>query len=206
MARRQLETKKRGINKRKSKPVYLMIAEGRNKTEKQYFSNFQGQSHGFSLRFVNAGNNTDVESLYKAIVLKWKDMELNSEAGDKAYVVIDLDNDSHKAELLVECMKANNNPSIYFIVSNPTFEIWFLLHFRYTTKHFETGDELMTELRKYIPQYKKNQDEYVSLQDKMNDAIYNSKQLEQYFGSARWPSEQCNPRTDVGRLVEMLLQ
>ena len=45
MADRNFQKKKRNDVKRKRKPVMLITAEGRNKTEKQYFTSFQDQ-HG----------------------------------------------------------------------------------------------------------------------------------------------------------------
>ena len=45
MADRNFQNKKRNDVKRKRKPVMLITAEGRNKTEKQYFGSFQDQ-HG----------------------------------------------------------------------------------------------------------------------------------------------------------------
>lgn len=43
MADRNFQKKKRNDVKRKRKPVMLITAEGRNKTEKQYFGSFQDQ-------------------------------------------------------------------------------------------------------------------------------------------------------------------
>ena len=46
MADRNFQKKKRNDVKRKRKPVMLITAEGKNKTEKQYFNSFQDQ-HGY---------------------------------------------------------------------------------------------------------------------------------------------------------------
>ena len=47
MARREINIKKRGTNRRKLKPVYLIIAEGKNKTEVLYLSHFQDQGKSY---------------------------------------------------------------------------------------------------------------------------------------------------------------
>ena len=49
MADRNFQKKKRNDVKRKRKPVMLITAEGRNKTEKQYFNSFQDQHGKYSL-------------------------------------------------------------------------------------------------------------------------------------------------------------
>ena len=128
MANRQISIKKRSSARRKDKSVYLIITEGKNKTETQYLSHFHEQGKDYSIHFVKAGNNTDAESLYKIMVSKWEEKELSEEKGDKGYIVIDIDNDPQKAQKVQKIIRDNRNPSIEFIVSNPTFEIWFLLH------------------------------------------------------------------------------
>ncbi len=167
MTKRNLGVKKRGKNRRKTKPVYLFIAEGRNRTEKLYLSNFQKQEYGFSLQFAKAGSKTDAESLYETMLTKWIELDLSDEKGDLGFVVIDIDNDPQKADKVVNLIQKNQNPSISFIVSNPTFEVWLLMHFRYTTKHFADGNAVISELKKYIPDYEKNQDYFPVIHDRL---------------------------------------
>ena len=151
MPKREIVIKKRGVNSRKIKPVYLIIAEGRNKTETLYFSNYQKQGSPYSIRFVKAGSRTDAESLYLALEAKWKELGLSSDNGDRGYVVIDIDNDAAKASKVRELQKRNKVGDIRFIVSNPDFEIWFLLHFRYTTKAYSDGDAVIADLKSIFP-------------------------------------------------------
>ena len=89
---RSFDFKRRGVPRRKRKPTYLIIAEGRNKTETNYFSHFQDQEKPYILRMVKAGSNTDIESLYKTICNRWEELELSEEEGDCAFIVFDLDN------------------------------------------------------------------------------------------------------------------
>jgi hypothetical protein len=39
--------------------------------------------------------------------------------------------------------------------SMPSIELWFLLHFKYTTKEFTNCSEILVELKKYLPEYEK---------------------------------------------------
>ncbi len=91
-----------------------------------------------------------------------------------------------------------------FIVSNPSFEIWLLLHFKYTTKHCADGNAVINELKRYIPDYEKNRDCFLACADRIQEAISNSAKLEQYFEGCFWPSVECNPRTDMGALKMFL--
>ncbi len=83
MAKRNIEIKKRGKNTRNSRSVFLIIAEGKNKTETLYFSNYQMQGREYSIKFVKAGNNTDAESLYNTICSKWEELGLSEDRGDR---------------------------------------------------------------------------------------------------------------------------
>ena len=204
MTRRNLEVKRRGKIRKKTKPVYLIIAEGRNRTENLYFHNFRKQEYDFSLQIAKAGSKTDAESLYETMIAKWEELDLSSSKGDLGFVVIDIDNDSQKADKVLELIHKNHNPSIQFIVSNPTFEVWLLMHYRYTTKQFADGNAVIKELKKYIPDYEKNQDYFPVTCDRLQYAIVNSEKLEKHFEDEIWPSIRCNPRTDVGSLVCIL--
>ena len=196
--------KKRGKAKRKLKAAYLIIAEGKNKTETLYFSNFQEQGRDFYIHFVKAGKNTDADSLYKTLISKWKEMGLSEAEGDRGFIVLDIDNDELKAAKVSQLISKNTVKGIRFIVSNPAFELWFLLHYRYTTKHFKDGDAVIEDLKKHIPNYDKNVDAYGILEDKMEQAMKNAEKLSEHFKDEKWPSKECNPQTDVGELVKVL--
>ncbi len=204
MARREIGIKKRGTNRRKLKPVYLIITEGKNKTEVMYLSHFQDQEKSYSIRFVKAGYKTDADSLYKALIDKWDELDLSAKKGDRGFVVLDIDNDSLKAKKVSDLAKGNTNTAVRFIVSNPTFEVWFLLHFKYSTKVFKDGNAVIKELRRFIPNYEKNRDCYEDCKDRMKTAVDNSIILSEYYSDSEWPSVECNPRTDMGILVACL--
>ncbi|SHI02863.1 RloB-like protein [Butyrivibrio fibrisolvens DSM 3071] len=93
--------------------------------------------------------------------------------------------------------------SISFVISNPTFEIWFLLHFKFTTKTYLNGDMVIGDLKKYIPDYEKSKDVYSLCNDRISDALRNADKLEAYHAGKDWPSEDCNPRTDVAEIVRI---
>lgn len=204
MIKRDISLKKRGTKAKKERVTYLIVAEGRNKTETMYLSHFQEQGKDYYIRFVKAGNKTDAESLYKTLTAKWKELGLSAASGDKGFVVLDIDNDSNKAEKVISLIKENKNEAISFIVSNPVFEIWFLLHYRFTTKFYADGDAVIKDLKKYIPNYEKNFDSYELCKDKLSVALENVNKLTQRYEGVNWPSKDCNPRTDVANLIRII--
>lgn len=61
---------------------------------------------------------------------------------------------SHIKKQIQEAAKLANTNKIELIISNPSFEIWFLLHFIYTTKYYD-NKSLIDDLKAYVPNYKK---------------------------------------------------
>lgn len=206
MARREISIKKRGTNRRKLKPVYLIIAEGKNKTEVLYLSHFQDQGKSYSIRFVKDGYKTDVDSLYNALIAKWEELDLSAKKGDLGFVILDIDNDQLKAQKVSALVKSNKNTAVRFVVSNPTFEVWLLLHFKYSTKQYKDGNAVIKDLRRYLPNYEKNRDCFEVCKDKMKDAVDNSTKLAENYDDNEWPSIECNPRTDMGDLISCFLK
>ena len=204
MAQRDIRIKKRGPSGRRLKPVYLIVAEGKNKTEVLYLSHFQEQGKSYSIRFIKAGYKTDAVSLYNALITKWKEMDLSLEKGDLGFIILDIDNDPIKVQMISSLTQRNRISAIRFVVSNPAFEVWLLLHFKYSTRQYKDGDAVIKELRRYLPYYEKNRDCYEECKGRIHKAVANSTRLAQYYADYEWPSIECNPRTDIGEMISCL--
>ena len=131
-------------------------------------------------------------------------MDLSEKKGDRGFVILDIDNDPLKAQKVSVLAHSNTNIAVSFVVSNPTFEVWFLLHFKYTTKQYKDGNAVIKELRRYLPNYEKNRDCFEDCKDRMKTAVDNSIILSEYYSDSEWPSVECNPRTDMGELIGVL--
>ena len=205
MAKRQIDIKQRGKVHRKDKSVFLIITEGKNKTETQYLKHFQEQGKNYNIHFVKAGSNTDADSLYKTLLTKWEENELSEEKGDKGFIILDIDNDAHKAQVVQKLIKSKKR-AFEFIVSNPTFEVWFLIHFKYTSKQYSDGETVIKDLRKYINNYEKNVDCYETLKDRLDKAMINAARLEKHHADKTCPSVECNQRTDMRKLMDNMIK
>lgn len=93
------------------------------------------------------------------------------------------------------------------ILSNPCFEVWFLLHFRFSTKGYNNNEAVLNDLKKYWPQYEKKIGSYAELQPKTIEAVNNAKKVKTYFEKSNSTSDivKCNSSTDVYKFVEVLL-
>lgn len=91
----------------------------------------------------------------------------------------------------------------------PAFEIWFLLHYVLPKKYYKNQNELITDLKKYIKNYCKENDWlykenlYLKLKALIPNAIANSKKLEQRnAGGQTNESSMCN----VYKLIQSVIE
>ena len=189
--------------RRPSKVLYL-ICEGK-KTEPVYFKSIHRKYRDYlrdkySIQVVQ-NKYTDPVGLVKIALEKSK--YLNDD--DEVWCVFDV-NDHTNDELINAQNKAGSK--IKIALSNPSFELWFLLHYEYSTR-FENKDKVTKRLKKYINNYEKNVDTFKVLAINPNsllDAISRAKQLNKHHKSSKTPifSTQSNPSTQVFRIFELL--
>lgn len=70
---------------------------------------------------------------------------------------------------------------IHLVISNPCFEIWYLLHKRYSTKKYDESEQVISELKNYQgwDNYSKSDnDTYEKTILDVDKAIKNAKRLE----------------------------
>lgn len=201
---RSFSSKKRNKPSRKEKPMIIITAEGRNETEAKYFNGFKTPECPYLIKFHKAGHLTDPTKLAESIRKRWDKEDADIKTGDMAFVVVDLDNKESKAKEIRQLEEKNRVEK--FIVSNPSFEVWYLLHYEYSTRSYLNADAVIRELKKYYPGYEKNSDMYLILKDKMGDAITSAEKLEDYHNAEKHlhPDVNCNPYTDVHKLVKLL--
>jgi len=205
MARR-IEQIKRNRKNRKTKENILFEFEGKNKTEEIYFKNFQKRENPYIIKFAY-GQDTDPVSMIKTLISYMEKEDISQENGDKIYCVFDADIDSNKQRGINEAIKLASENGIEIIISIPCFELWYRLHYSYTSKVYLSNKEIINDLKKYIPAYEKNIDIYEIIKDKTNKAIENSKKLEkeQIKNGSKIININCNPYTSVYKPVEYII-
>lgn len=190
--------KKRGKYLRKPKKIILIGTEGSNQIEKNYFTAFNQTQSEYKIN-VAKGNNTDPEGVIRDLLKTAKQEELDLKQGDILACFIDVDFKRCREKELRAAIKLakQNNVSLY--LSNPCFEIWYLLHFRYSTKPYCSNDEAIKELNNYISDYSKSKDVFELI-------VGNSKKLEDYhLSNGTIDRIKKIPYTDVYKIVEILL-
>jgi hypothetical protein len=204
--RKHREEKKRGVVTRRRRAVMLLATEGKNKTEKNYFTHLGVDQKYYAIHFV-PGNDTDPESMTANIKKQIEKMEFKHEDGDQAFCILDLDADAGKANLVRRLMDETGTDMHGYIISNPCFEVWYLAHFGYSTKHHSTAESVIKELKKHIPDYTKSKDVYAQISPNTAEAISNAKKLKAYHRRQQRLRGDVleNPVTEVDIIVELLL-
>ncbi len=198
--------RKRGRHNRKSKRVILVSYEGKNKTEKIYFNNFSNRENDFILQMV-PGNETDPVNLVKQTIKKINELGLDLKADDMAFCIFDTDTQLQKDKQINEAINLAVLYNIKIVTSCPCFEIWFLLHYEYTTG-FLDNNSIMTKIKKHNEKYQKNYNIYPIIKERMNNAIDNAKRLEQFQleNGRKIHSVEANPHTNIYELIEKLIK
>lgn len=183
----------------------LIVCEGQ-KTEPAYFKELRKY---FRLNPVNVviadrGCGLDPKRLVEYAIEEFN----KSRDFDHVYCVFDRDKHPSFDEALNKIRSTTlKKATIRAITSTPCFELWLLLHFKYTTRPFgSAGNDsncalVVSDLKNHIPNYEKgNSNIFSTVSDKLDTAVKNAKQLAEYHKT----SGTSNPSTDVYLLVEYL--
>lgn len=128
------------------KKTFLIVCEGQS--EEIYFKNMKRCER---LTNINIEIVKPHASTPKSICL-YARKEKKKKEYDVVYCVFDCEvwNQGVLGEI-------GSRPDINIITSTPCFEIWILLHYKYTSREFCNCKELITsELKKHIPDYEKS--------------------------------------------------
>ena len=206
VSRKGYTQKKRRGRYRQTKQILLLAVEGKNKTESNYFQSIA--SPYVDVRIVR-GNETDLVGMAKRMLYEY---EGNLQDSDYAACLVDSDFDVQKdaqlqaADKLIEQARNKKHQNVHLIQSAPCFEIWYICHFAYTTRNYAKTADVLEELERYIPGYKKGQEQVFlqRLSGNLQKAIRNAKRLEKYCEENRRRPHRVEfmPSTEVYKIFE----
>ena len=204
---RNFEKRKRNKGNKDRNPFVIIGCEGNkknNQTEKNYIMNYN--SRRCIIRFSN-GNSTDPVGIVRDL-LNYARNETGIEEGDKLYAIFDTDTNPEKQEQIDKAKKLANKNGVEIITSTPAFEVWFLLHFLYTTKTYTSSESLLKDLKRHIDGYSKNENIFPKIRKNTEKAIDAAKKLEQYHidNGQALDNVDCNPYTAAYKVIEELLR
>lgn len=185
-------------------PAILIVCEGRE-TEPNYIEGLCGE-HRINLAnvtIIRGNDSTDVLSLVKrAKMLFERDRDF-----DRVFVVFDDDGQAlaKAQELAAKRLKTLSGKSICIelITSKPSFELWLLLHFEYTTRPFANAAEVTAALGAYLTNYDKaDRRLFLQVASGMDRAVANAERLQRKAAQGG----DLYPRSNLHALVRSLLE
>ncbi len=201
----------RKVGGRTAYSVVLILSEG-EKTEPLYFNALCRDKRLSSVRVKVVGVGVDPTQLVREAdkrraALK---IELGKDTDIQVWCVFDCEGlgASVKVE---EAIRYADQIGVELAISNPAFELWYLLHLINSSKPFQKAIQIIHALQPLLkaqrlpPYTKTNPRIYEYLKMYQADAIQRAMALCAY-DAAMSPQERCpNPSTGVYRLVQYLL-
>jgi|WetSurMetagenome_2_1015567.scaffolds.fasta_scaffold35677_2 hypothetical protein len=187
------------------KRTVLIVGEGKE-TEPNYFRGLRGEQcvqNRFHVT-VKGGIGRDALAAVNIAV-----GEMANRSFDEVYVVVDVEGPTH-AESLRKAIELAKQRKIQLILSNPSIEVWFLAHFKRTSKFFADSkaaeEALATHWRKNFGGAYSKSDEhlYRRMKDRTSLAIEHAKSVHTVDHKGR-SVVQSNSSTEVYQLVAHLL-
>lgn len=191
---------RRKHGQRPTRNKMLIICEG-DKTEPMYFENYRTPQNNLDVIPIPSSRK-DVGSIVEFAKKKMQDLDIKG--GDSIWCVYDCDENTDDR---ISTAYRNAGKSINICLSNPSFELWFLLHFSYIDSSLQ-NDGLIGLLKRHVPDYSKNNDCYQILGPLTDTAIKNSKKLEKLHidNGTELNSTKSNPSTQVYKIIEVIKQ
>jgi len=193
-------SRKEGIRKPERKVV--IVCEG-EKTEINYFNGFKTRGSGVEIIPIH-GKCTDPKSIVsyaeERMYCKWS---IDLEEGDGVWCAFDVD--ENKNQTIKDTCEHAKAKDIKIALSNPSFELWFLLHYKDIFSPI-TRQDAIRELKTFISDYEKNKKINYFLLEKLSDAIIRAKQLNKKHQKENKElfSTESNPSTQVFELIEFI--
>ena len=195
MARRQLR-----INKKK--PLIVICSEGGKKSsEYYYFRNYA--SRDLRIQF-STGNRIDPKGMLEDLLKYMNNEDIISEDNCRKFLVLDTDLDENRIKEIKEIEPKCNENGIEIITSAPTFEIWYLMHYRNNRLKFLTSKDVKREIKDLNGTYKESMDMYKIIKNSTEQAMDVAMSLENKAISNGEEIFKANPHTSVYKILKAI--
>lgn len=195
MARRQLRHNKK-------KPLIVICSEGGKKSsEYYYFRNHT--SRDLRIQF-STGNSTDPKGMLEDLLKYIYNEDIASEDNCRIFLVLDTDLDEKRISEIKEIEQRCIDNNIEIVTSAPTFEIWYLMHYRNNRLKFQTSKEVKRELQNLNGTYTESMDMYKIIKDSTDNARSTARSLEQQVIRNNEDLLSSNPHTSIYKILDAI--
>ena len=196
MARRQLV-------KKKKTPLILICTEGgKGSAEYNYLRNFR--SRNLRIEF-STGNSTDPKGMLDDLKKFINNEDVKSEDNCRIFLLIDTDLSIGRIKEIKEISSECDKNNIEIITSSPTFEIWYLMHYRDNALKFTNSKEVKKEIEKVIKEpYYANTNMYRKIYNLTDDARNNAILFEKQAINNGEEIIKCNPHSSIYKILDVI--
>lgn len=195
MARRQIR------NSRK-KPLIVICSEGGKKSsEYYYFRNYTNRD--LRIQF-STGNSTDPKGMLDDLLKYIHNEDIESEDNCRIFLVLDTDLDERRISEIKEIEQECIDNNIEIITSAPTFEIWYIMHYRNNRLKFQTSKEVKKELQNLNGTYTESMDMFKIIKDSTESARNTAHSIEQQINKNKEDLLISNPHTSIYKILNAI--
>ena len=190
------------IKHNKKRPLIVICSEGGKKSsEYYYFRNFS--SRDLRIQF-STGNSTDPKGMLNDLLNYIVNEDIKSEENCKIFLVLDTDLNKTRINEIKEIEEKCNKNNIEIITSSPTFEIWYLMHYRSNKLNFLSSKEVKKELAIINNGYEESMDMYKLIYNLTDKAKTKAKSIEQSVINNKEELLKTNPHTSIYKILDAI--
>lgn len=194
MARRQLKQQK--------KPLIVICSEGGKKSsEYYYFRNYTNRN--LRIQF-STGNSTDPLGMLEDLLKYIHNEDIASEDNCRIFLVLDTDLSEKRINEIKEIKQKCIDNNIEIITSAPTFEIWYVMHYRNNRLRFNTSKEVKKELQSLNGTYTESMNMYKIIKNLTDNARNTAKFFEQQTLKNKEDLLSSNPHTSIYKILDVI--
>ena len=195
MARRQLRQSKK-------KPLIVICSEGGKKTSEYYY--FRNHANRDLRIQFSTGNSTDPKGMLDDLLKYIRNEDIVSEDNCRVFLVLDTDLDERRISEIKEIEQECIDNNIEIVTSAPTFEIWYLMHYRNNRLKFQTSKDVKRELQNLNGTYTESMDMYKIIKDSTDNARSTAQSLEQQIIRNKEDLLSSNPHTSIYKILNVI--
>ena len=194
MARRTVIQKKRPL-------IVICSEDGKKSTEYCYFRNYANRN--LRIQF-STGNSTDPKGMLKDLLKYIDNEDIKSEDNVRVFLVLDTDLDDDRIAVIKSIKQECIENNIEIITSAPTFEIWYLLHYRSNKLKFSSSRDVKKELSQVVGSYNETMDMYSKIEENTMVAKKRAKDLDKKSASTQKELYYYNPHTSIYKILDAI--
>ena len=193
---------RRPLRQSKKKPLIVICSEGGKKSSEYYY--FRNHTNRDLRIQFSTGNSTDPKGMLDDLLKYIRNEDIASEDNCRIFLVLDTDLDERRISEIKEIEQESIDNNIEIVTSAPTFEIWYLMHYRNNRLKFQTSKEVKRELQNLNGTYTESMDMYKIIKDSTDNARSTAQSFEQQIIRNKEDLLSSNPHTSIYKILDAI--